>query len=76
MGIVLSGIGTPDALKLQELLARKWEILPEPDLANPDADLLWQAEQAAQQIHTLAERPDVKQFFERRHTHRNAARRQ
>ncbi len=66
VGIVLSGIGTPDAIKLQELLARKWEILPEPDLANPDADLLWQAEKAAQQIHALAERPDVKQFFERR----------
>jgi hypothetical protein len=28
--------------------------------------LLWEAEQAAQQIHALAERPDVKQFFERR----------
>lgn len=63
---VLQGIGTPEALKIQELLARRWVILPEPPLSDPDADLLWKAEQAAQQIHTLAERPDVKQFFERR----------
>ena len=66
VGIILTGIGTPEAMKLQELLARRWQMLPEPDLADPDSDLLWAAEQAAQQIHALAERPDVKQFFERR----------
>jgi hypothetical protein len=63
---ILTGIGTPEAMKVKELLARLWQMLPEPDLADPDSDLLWEAEQAAQQIHALAERPDVKQFFERR----------
>lgn len=63
---VLKGIGTPEALKVHELLARQWVILPEPSLSDPDADLLWEAEQAAQQINALAESPDVKQFFERR----------
>ncbi len=64
--IVLSGIGLPEALKVKELLARRWQILQEPDLADPDIDLLWETEQAAQQIHALAEQPNVKQFFERR----------
>ena len=63
---VLDGIGTPDALKLREALARDWQILPAPPLADPDADLLWEAEKVAKDIHALAERPDVKQFFERR----------
>jgi transcriptional regulator with XRE-family HTH domain len=64
--IILRGIGTPDAMRVKEVLARKWQILPEPPLGDPDADLLWEAEQAAQKIHALAERQDVKQFFERR----------
>src|SRR6266568_933252 len=64
--IILRGIGTPEALRLKELLARRWEMLPEPPLGDPDSDLLWEAEQAAQKIHTLAEQPDVRQFFERR----------
>lgn len=66
LGIILRGIGTPEANKVKDLLARQWRMLPEPSLTDPDSDLLWEAEQAAQQIHALAERPDVKQFFERR----------
>jgi len=64
--IILGGIGTPEAIKVTEVLNRQWRILPEPPLGDPDADLLWAAEQAAQAVHALAERPDVKQFFERR----------
>lgn len=64
--IVLNGIGTPEALKVKEILSRHWEFLPEAPLGDPDADLLWEAEQAAQQVHALAECPDVKQFYERR----------
>lgn len=63
---ILKSIGTPEALKVQDLLARQWVILPEPPLSDADADLLWEAEQAAQQIHALTESPNVKQFFERR----------
>lgn len=66
LDIILNGIGTPEALKLKDVLARNWQILPEAALDDADADLLWEAEQAAQQVHELAERPDVKQFYERR----------
>jgi len=65
---VLDGIGTTDAQKLREILERQWRMIPEPALGDPDADLLWEAEQVAQQVHALAERPDVKQFYERRLT--------
>lgn len=63
---ILNGIGTPEANKLKEVLSRKWKITTEAALGDPDADLLWEAELAAQQVHALAERPDVKQFYERR----------
>ena len=66
LSIVLSGIGTADALKMKDLVGRQWKMLPEPDFADSDSDLLWEAEQTAQQIHSLSESPDVKQFFERR----------
>jgi len=64
--IVLRGIGTPEALKLKEVLSRQWKELPEPVLGDSDSEILWLAEQTAQKIHSLAEQPDVKQFFERR----------
>src|SRR3954469_20310545 len=51
LDIILNGIGTPEALKLKEVLARKWTILPEAALGDIDADLLWEAEQAAHQVH-------------------------
>lgn len=66
LDIILRGIGTPEAAQLKEVLARNWERLPEPPLNDADADLLWRAEQVAQEIHALAEQPDVKQLFERR----------
>ena len=64
--IIVRDIGTPEAMKVKEILNRHWQILPEPPLADMDADFLWEAEQVAQKIHDLAEWPDVKQFFERR----------
>lgn len=66
LSMILSSIGTPEALKTNELIGRTWLVLPEPELSDPDSDLLWEAEQTAQQIHNLAESPNVKQFFERR----------
>ena len=66
LDIIVRGIGTPEAFQLKEVLGRQWERLPEPPLGDPDSDLLWDAEQAAQIIHALAEQPDVKQLFERR----------
>src|SRR5260370_23737969 len=64
--IIIRGIGTDEAFKLKERLNRSWQLLPDPPLTDPDADLSWKAEQSAQKIHALAEQPDVKQFFERR----------
>ncbi len=64
--ILLGGIGTENAMKLEEILGRHWQIIQEPPLGDPDADLLWEAELVAQQLHNLAEQPDVKQFYERR----------
>jgi transcriptional regulator with XRE-family HTH domain len=64
--IVLNGIGGEGAERLKAQVRRRWQVLPEPPLGDPDADLLWEAEQSAQQICALSEQPDVKQFFERR----------
>jgi transcriptional regulator with XRE-family HTH domain len=66
LSIILEGIGTPEAARLKGILERQWRVLPEPTLGDPDSDFLWEAEQAAQAIHALAEQPDVKQVFERR----------
>ncbi|MBL8216365.1 MAG: helix-turn-helix domain-containing protein [Bryobacterales bacterium] len=64
--IILNGIATPEAERLKELLARNWQILPEPSLSDSESDLLWEAEQTAQSLHSLSENPEVRQIFERR----------
>jgi transcriptional regulator with XRE-family HTH domain len=66
LDIILKGIDTPESARLKTLLQRSWQVLPEPKIADPDGDLLWEAEQTAQMVHELSERPDVKQLFERR----------
>ncbi|MGL3821332.1 helix-turn-helix domain-containing protein [Sphingopyxis sp. R3-92] len=66
LSIILNGIGTPDAVSALAALQREWTILPAPPLGDPDGDLLWETEEVAREVHELAERPDVKQFFERR----------
>lgn len=63
---MLHAIGTPEAMKLSEILRRVWRVLPRPALDHPDQDLLWSAEQAAQELVALRERPDVRHAFERR----------
>jgi transcriptional regulator with XRE-family HTH domain len=69
LDIILKGIDTAEAARVRTVLARRWQVLPEPLIADPDGDLLWQAEQTAQKVHELSERPEVKQFFERRLLH-------
>src|SRR5437899_1804475 len=66
LDIILRGIDTPEAAKVRTVVTRVWQMLPEPMIADPDGDLLWEAEQTVQKVHALSERPDVKQFFERR----------
>lgn len=64
--LILAQIGTPEAAQAVADIPRVWSRLPEPALGDPDRDLLWEAERTACEVHELAERPDVKQFFERR----------
>ena len=62
----LAEIGTEEAKAFAARLAREWRLIAEPAFDDPDADLLWEAEQAAQKVNALAAQPDVKSFFERR----------
>jgi transcriptional regulator with XRE-family HTH domain len=66
LSALLSAIDTPEARSFPERLARQWAVLPEPAFDEPDADLIWEAEQAAQSVRALAAQPDIKHFFERR----------
>ena len=63
---ILAAIDTPEASRLGEVLQRDWKILPRPALDHPDQDLLWEAEQVANELVQLRARPDVRHAFERR----------
>lgn len=63
---LLGAINTPDAQKLKAALGRKWTVLDRPGLDHPDQDLLWSAEEVAQQLQSLSSQPEVKHAFERR----------
>lgn len=64
--LILKAIGTQDASIMSEALTRQWQILPRPPLDHLDQDLLWEAEQVAQELQLLREQPDVRSAFERR----------
>ena len=63
---ILDAIDTPDASRLREVLQREWKILPRPALDHPDQDLLWAAEEAANELVQLREGPNVRHAFEQR----------
>jgi transcriptional regulator with XRE-family HTH domain len=63
---VLRAIGTDDALRLGERLQRRWAVLPVPPLNHPGQELLWEAEQAAQQLRALSAADEVSGSFQRR----------
>lgn len=63
---LLDAIDTPEAANLRESLQRSWQILPRPSLDHPDQELLWSAEEVAQQLTHLRNQPDVRSAFERR----------
>lgn len=63
---LLEAIDTPDAAKLREALQHTWRVLPRPSLDHPDQDLLWAAEEVAQELTALQQQPDVRHAFERR----------
>jgi len=64
--IILSAIGTPEAIQLSEVLQRDWSVLPRPNLDHPDQNLLWEAEQVAQMLDKLRNQTDIRKAFERR----------
>ena len=51
---VLSAIGTEEAKVFPTRLAREWRLIAEPGFEDPDADLLWEAEQTGQKVDALA----------------------
>ena len=63
---LLEAIDTPDAAKLREALQHTWRVLPRPSLDHPDQELLWAAEEVAQELTALQQQPDVRHAFERR----------
>ena len=66
LSALLSAIDLPEARTFPGRLARQWVVLPEPAFDEPDADLIWEAEQAAQRVRALAAQSDIKHFFARR----------
>lgn len=62
---ILKAIGTDAAEKMSEALAREWTVLTRPPLGHGDQDLLWEAEQIAEQLTELRARPDLRSAFER-----------
>ena len=63
---LLEAIDTPEAAQLKAALGRQWAVIERPGLDHPDQDLLWSAEEVAQQLRSLGQQPDVKHAFERR----------
>lgn len=63
---ILAQLGTPEAAELSKALQRTWVVLPQPPLDHSDQDLLWDAEQVAEELVSLRDRPDTPHAFERR----------
>lgn len=63
---ILLEIGTTEAIDLQTVMARKWDSLEPPPLGHPEQNLLWDADNALNELRDLAEKPDIKGAFLRR----------
>ncbi len=66
LSTILNAIGTAEANQLAEQIQRRWKVLPRPALDHPDQNLLWEAEQVAQELIALRDQPEVRHAFERR----------
>ena len=66
LALLLDAIDTPEATMLRQALQRTWKVLPRPALDHPDQELLWSAEEVAQQLSGLRDQPEVRHAFERR----------
>ena len=63
---ILNAIDTAPAANLRSALERSWQVLSRPPLDHPDQDLLWSAEEVAQQLVNMRHQPEVRQAFDRR----------
>ena len=60
---ILEAIGTEEARQFRETAGRVWKISQKPPLGHPDEQLLWEAEEALQNIEDLSARPDIRNVF-------------
>nr|ACB12952.1 putative XRE family transcriptional regulator [Thauera sp. E7] len=63
---ILAQIDSEEASKLSQAIHRVWKVLERPPLDHPDQDLLWEAEQIAEELMALRDKPDTPYAFERR----------
>lgn len=63
---ILAQIDTAEASELAKALHRTWKVLDRPPLDHPDQELLWEAEQVAEELVALRDKPDTPHAFERR----------
>lgn len=63
---ILEAIGTEEARQFRETAGRVWKTSQKPPLGHPDEQLLWEAEEALQNIEELSARPDIRNVFVKR----------
>lgn len=63
---LLRAIGTDEALRVGEILAREWRILEQPPVGHLDQEILWRAELALRELADFAEKPEARAAFLRR----------
>ena len=63
---ILEAIGTEEARQFRETAGRIWKISQKPPLGHPDEQLLWEAEEALQDLEELEARPDIRNVFVKR----------
>ena len=66
LATVIEAIGTTEAMRLHDTLARDWQNLEAPPLGHPNEALLWEAESTLQSIQSLLGRQDIRAPFVRR----------
>jgi len=63
---ILEAIGTEEAKTLLGAVQRKWSALEPPPLDHPDADLLWQIDQAIAELRDAGQDDEIRPAFARR----------
>ena len=63
---ILEAIGTEEAQRFRKTAGRVWRISQKPQLGHPDEELLWEAEEALQNIEKLEAKPEIKNVFVKR----------